>query len=182
MDSSKDDEEKARRPPDGKEHEPEQPLVVYSITGFDRAEVLYKVKVENRSDKALAEIKIKPYLSKDIFLLDREEQEIALLKPGESKSVSFRLRPRKECGNAEIQGKVTYYDMSEKEYIEVPISAVMTSVVCPIIRSSEIDGKLWRKVMGHPQNRRTNGGGPPTRRDPLQDSIQAPLGHEHAHA
>ena len=84
-------------------------LITRSIN-YENAYVIYKVKLSNNLEYPIAQIKITPYVNSELFLIDKESDLIGLLEPKNSRTVTFKLRPQKECGNVTISGNVKYYD------------------------------------------------------------------------
>jgi ssDNA-binding Zn-finger/Zn-ribbon topoisomerase 1 len=112
---------------------------------YKSAYVIYKVKVENESQSPIGEVTVTPFISNDIFIIDESQRNITLIKPREAKTVTFKLRPRGECGNVRVFGKVTYYDYMKNDYGELKVRPRTTSIVCPMIKVKEIDETTWRK-------------------------------------
>ncbi len=118
-------------------------ITVGRAINYEKANIIYKVKIENKTHNSIAEIKIKPYISKDIFIIDQDEKSIGLIKPNEAKTVTFTLRPQGECGNVDIYGKITYYDTVKNKYHDLQIQKITTSVICPMLHRIEITDEPW---------------------------------------
>jgi hypothetical protein len=67
-----------------------------------------------------------------------------MLQPGESKTVTFFIRPTGECGNCIIAGNIRYYDYSQKKHNQLDLSNKMVDIVCPVLRVTETDEATWR--------------------------------------
>ncbi len=119
-------------------------IKIKSAINYEKAKVIYKVKVENNSEEPIARIRIKPYLSDNVFILDKDEKGLDLLQPNESATITFILRPKGECGNVVISGKIVYYDYHTKEYKELKIEPKTTAIVCPMMKVVQIDENSWR--------------------------------------
>jgi len=120
---------------------------VLSAVNYAKAHVVYKLKIENNGTDPIGEVHIKPFISNDIFMIDENERSIPLIKPGEAKTATFNLRPRKECGNVEVHGRVTYYDYKKKDYVEAKAKPRTTQVICPMMRIIEVTEEEWRGVV-----------------------------------
>ncbi len=83
-------------------------IEVKSAVNYEHAKIIYKVKIENKSASSISDINIRPYIPTDIFTLDEIEKNIPLIKKGEGKTSTFKIRPKGECGNVEISGEVGY--------------------------------------------------------------------------
>jgi hypothetical protein len=94
----------------------------------------------------VSDVKIRLFVP-DTFLLKEPEKSIALLKPNESKTVTFEIRPTKECGDCEVSGRVTYYDYASRKTRDADIPAKLLSIVCPVLRPWEIEEPEWRSAI-----------------------------------
>lgn len=115
--------------------------------GYEHANIKYKVKIENNTAHALSEIRVKPFIPQDLFISDAEEKTISLIKPGETKTVTFTMRPKGECGNVEISGKATYYDTGLNKHDEVELKARQTAVICPVLKLVQLDPDDWQATI-----------------------------------
>ncbi len=121
---------------------------VKSAFGYKGATILYKVKVENTSIAPIADIKVSLFVP-NVFLLLEKEKSLALLKPGESKTVTFEIRPTGECGDCEVSGKVDYYDTGSNRTKEIDIESKMLSIVCPMLKVKEISESDWQNTVSN---------------------------------
>jgi hypothetical protein len=115
---------------------------------YHRANVIYKVKIENNTSIAISDIRVRPYISENIFKIDKDEKDITLLKPHESSTVTFVLKPKGECGNVDIFGNVSYYDQKTNDYKELKIEPKTTNIVCPLLTVKPIDENGWFEAVG----------------------------------
>ncbi len=121
-------------------------IEVKSAFNYKGATILYKLKVENPTSEPIGDIKVNLYVP-DVFLVSESTKSIAMLKPSESKTVTFEIRPTGECGDCEVSGKVVYYDYSTKKTSEIEIPAKNLSIVCPMLHSKEISEDAWRNAL-----------------------------------
>ncbi|MCZ7398313.1 MAG: zinc-ribbon domain-containing protein [Candidatus Methanoperedens sp.] len=121
---------------------------VKSAFGYKGATILYKVKFENTSPAPIADIKVSLFVP-NVFLLLEKEKSLALLKPGESKTVTFDIRPTGECGDCEVSGKVAYYDTASNRTKETDIESKMLSIVCPMLKVKEISESDWQNTVSN---------------------------------
>lgn len=121
-------------------------IEVKSAFSYKGATILYKIKVENPTSEPIGDIKVNLYVP-DVFLLSESTKSIAMLKPSESKTATFEIRPTGECGDCEVSGKVVYYDYSTKKTSEIEIPAKNLSIVCPMLHSKEISEDTWRSAL-----------------------------------
>jgi len=119
---------------------------IKSAFNYKGATIQYKVKVENPTSEPFADIKVNLYIP-DVFILSESTKSIPILKPSESKTVTFDIRPTGECGDCEVSGKVVYYDYKTKKTTEAPIPSKNVSIVCPMINSRKIDESQWRDTL-----------------------------------
>ncbi|WP_462273452.1 PEGA domain-containing protein [Methanohalophilus sp.] len=121
---------------------------IYTKSAFNYkgASITYKVKIENQTSEPIGDIKISVFVP-DVFLLSESVKAISLLKPNESKTVTFDIRPTGECGDCEVSGKITYYDYSTKKTTEKDIEPKNLSIVCPILHSKTITEDRWRNLL-----------------------------------
>ncbi len=121
---------------------------ITSAFGYKGATILYKIKVESTMSAPIADIKISLFVP-NVFLLLEKEKSLALLKPGESKTVTFEIRPSGECGDCEVSGKVTYYDTASNRTKEMDIDSKMLSIVCPMLKVKEISEVEWHNMVSN---------------------------------
>lgn len=121
---------------------------ITSAFGYKGATILYKVKVENTSPAPIADIKVSLFVP-NVFLLLEKEKSFALLKPGESKTVTFEIRPTGECGDCEVSGKVAYYDTASNRTKENDMESKMLSIVCPMLKVKEISDSDWHNTVNN---------------------------------
>jgi hypothetical protein len=119
---------------------------VKTAFGYKGATIQYKIKVENFTPEPIADIKVNLYVP-DVFLVSESTKSIAMLKPDESKTVTFEIRPTGECGDCEVSGKVIYYDYSTKKTSEMDIPAKSLSIVCPMLKGKEISESEWQNIV-----------------------------------
>ncbi len=120
------------------------PLSVKSAFQYMGASIQYKVKVENFSPEPIGDIKIELFVP-DVFFLYDTEKTISMLEPGESKTVTFDIRPTGECGECAVSGFITYYDYSQRKRKRDDIVSKMVSIICPVLRRREINEDVWRQ-------------------------------------
>ena len=121
-------------------------IEVKSAFSYKGATILYKIKVENPTSEPIGDIKVNLYVP-DVFLISESTKSIAMLKPSESKTATFEIRPTGECGDCEVSGKVVYYDYSTKKTSEIEIPAKNLSIVCPMLHSKDITEGAWRNAL-----------------------------------
>ena len=126
------------------EHEPD--IKIVSAFGYKGATIIHKIKVENPTSEPVSDIKIHLFVP-EVFLLQEPDKNIGLLKPYESKTVTFEIRPTGECGDCEVSGRVTYYDYASKKTKEEDIPIKTLSIVCPLLKPKKIDEDMWRSVV-----------------------------------
>ena len=125
----------------------DQEIMITRAINYEKAYVIYKVKVTNNLKVPIAKILVKPFISSDLFILDKTSDKIDLLKPGNSRTVTFKLRPQGECGNVEIQGDISYYDMSTDKEESISIKSIETAVICPMMKRVEVDLSEWDSIV-----------------------------------
>lgn len=113
---------------------------------YKGATIQYKIKVENQTSEPIADIKINLYVP-DVFILSESTKSITIIKPSESKTVTFDIRPTGECGDCQISGKVVYYDYKTKKTTEATIPTKNVSIICPMLKSKEISESEWRNTI-----------------------------------
>jgi hypothetical protein len=123
--------------------EPESGIQITSAFGYKGATIIHKVSVANPTEETVGDINLHLFVP-EVFLLKDTEKHIGLLKPGESKTVTFEIRPTGECGDCEVSGRATYYDYASKKTKEVDIPTKSLSIVCPILRAQKIDKSVWK--------------------------------------
>lgn len=116
-----------------------------SAINYEKAHIIYKIKVENNTDTPLAEVRVRPFAPANLFKVDREERTIGLIQPRQAQTATFKLRPRGECGNVSLQAKVTYYDTATNKYAELDAKPKETAIICPMLKYEEIDEQEWRR-------------------------------------
>jgi hypothetical protein len=119
---------------------------VKSAFAYKGAIIHYKVKLENPTSEPIADVKVKLYVP-DVFVISESTKSIPIIKPSESKTVTFDIRPTGECGDCEVSGKVVYYDYKTKETTETSIPPKNVSIVCPMLKSKEITESDWRNTL-----------------------------------
>jgi hypothetical protein len=130
------------------ETKPINTIEVKSAFSYKGATILYKIKVENPTLEPIGDIKVNLYVP-DVFLVSESTKTIVMLKPSESKTVTFEIRPTGECGDCEVSGKVVYYDYSTKKTSEIEIPAKNLSIVCPMLRVKEISESEWHNIVSN---------------------------------
>jgi hypothetical protein len=126
----------------------EPDINITSAFGYKGATIIHKIKVENPAAETVGDIKIRLFVP-EVFLLKDTEKHIGLLKPGESKTVTFEIRPTGECGDCEVSGRATYYDYASRKTKEVDIPAKSLSIVCPMLKAQKIDKPAWKDTVMH---------------------------------
>ncbi|SFM33268.1 PEGA domain-containing protein [Methanolobus profundi] len=121
-------------------------IYVKSAFAYKGAIIHYKVKLENPTSEPIADVKVNLYVP-DVFVLSESTKSIPIIKPSESKTVTFDIRPTGECGDCEVSGKVVYYDYKTKGTTETSIPAKNISIVCPMLKSKEITESGWRNTL-----------------------------------
>jgi len=114
-------------------------IEVSSAINYEHAKISYKVKIENNSSSSISDITVKPFIPEDILYIDQNEKNISLIKKGEAKTTTFTLRPKGECGNVDISGKLKYYDTKRDEYIDISINPIQTRIICPMLKVKPIE-------------------------------------------
>lgn len=131
------------------EEKPSQKEInITSTFGYKGATILYKIKVQNTIAAPIADIKVSLFVP-NVFLLLEKEKSLALLKSGESKTVTFEIRPTGECGDCEVSGRVTYYDTAANRTKEMDIDSKMLSIVCPMLKVKEISEVEWHNMVSN---------------------------------
>ncbi len=126
---------------------PQEPnITITSAFGYKGATIIHKIKVENHASETVGDIKIRLFVP-EVFLLKDQEKQIGLLKSGESKTVTFDIRPTGECGDCEVSGRATYYDYASRKTREVDIPAKSLSIVCPMLKAQKIDKQAWKDTV-----------------------------------
>ncbi len=125
---------------------PESGINITSAFGYKGAIIIHKLKVENPTSEPVSDIKIHLFVP-EVFLLKAQDKHVGLLKPNESKTVTFEIRPTGECGDCEVSGRVTYYDYASKKTMVVDIPVKTLSIVCPLLKLKKIDEDTWRSVV-----------------------------------
>ncbi len=129
----------------GKPKAPEGKIELKSAVNYEKANIIFKVKVENNTDKPIAEVRVRPFAPTNLFKADKEERTIGLIQPKQAQTATFKLRPRGECGNVTLQAKVTYYDTGTNKYAEQDAKPRETAIICPMLKYEDIDEDEWRK-------------------------------------
>jgi hypothetical protein len=120
------------------------PIGVKSAFQYTGASIQYKVKIENLSTEPIGDVKVVLFVP-DVFFLPEKEKTISMLEPGESKTVTFEIRPTGECGDCAVSGSITYYDYSQRKRRKGDIVSKMVSIICPVLRRREINEDVWRQ-------------------------------------
>ena len=115
---------------------------IASAFGYKGATILYKIKLENTISVPVADVRVSLFVP-NVFILLEKEKSLALLKAGESKTVTFEIRPTGECGDCEVSGKVSYYETGSNRTKEIDIGSKMLSIVCPMLKVKEITETEW---------------------------------------
>ncbi|VVB90385.1 PEGA domain protein [uncultured archaeon] len=121
---------------------------ITSAFGYKGATILYKVKVGNTSPSPIADIKVSLFVP-NVFLILEKDKSLSLLKPGESKTVTFEIRPTGECGDCEVSGKIAYYDTGSNRTKEIDIDSKMLSIICPMLKVKEISEVEWHNIVSN---------------------------------
>ncbi len=117
-----------------------------SAFSYKGATIVYKVKVENPTTEPIGDLQISLFVP-DVFLIEGKQKSISMLELGESKTVTFELRPTGECGDCNISGKLNYYDYSAKERCEVNIEKKSLCIICPMLHPKAISESEWRLAL-----------------------------------
>ena len=117
-----------------------------SAFSYRGATIIHKVKIENPTQEPISDIKVHLFVP-DVFLLKDKEKSIPILDSGESKTVTFDIRPSGECGDCNVSGTVNYYDYSKKKRQEIDLETKSLSIICPLLHINEISTKDWRNVV-----------------------------------
>jgi len=125
--------------------EPEGKIEIKSAVNYEKANIIFKLKVENNTSKPIAEVRVRPFAPSNLFKADKEERTIGLIQPKQAQTATFKLRPRGECGNVTLQAKVTFYDTGTNKYAELDAKPRETAIVCPMLKYEDIDEHEWRK-------------------------------------
>ena len=125
----------------------ENSINIKSTFGYKGATIQYKIKIENPTPEPMGDIKVNLYVP-DVFLVSEITKTIGMLKPNEAKTVTFEIRPTRECGDCEVSGKVVYYDYSTKKTSEIDIPVKSLSIVCPMLKVKEINESEWHNNVG----------------------------------
>jgi len=118
---------------------------IKSAFQYKGATIQYKVKIINQTPEPISDIKIQLFVP-DVFMLTQKEKSIPMLEPGESKTVTFDIRPTGECGDCAVSGRMNYYDYGTKKRQDVDIKKKIISIVCPVLKRKEIDEDGWRNA------------------------------------
>ncbi|MEA1984096.1 MAG: zinc-ribbon domain-containing protein [Euryarchaeota archaeon] len=121
-------------------------IKVKSAFYYNGAMIDYKVKVENHTTEPIGDIKIH-LLVPDVFMLRDKELSISMLEPDEGKTVTFEIRPTGECGECNVSGDISYYDYGTKKHKRWDMKSKMVSIICPVLRSKEVDEGSWRQAV-----------------------------------
>ncbi|MFQ6056769.1 MAG: PEGA domain-containing protein, partial [Methanosarcinales archaeon] len=121
-------------------------LNLKSAYEYKGAKILYKIKVENSNKEPVSDIKVHLFVP-EVFISKEKEKTIALLKPKESKTVTFEIRPTKECGECDISGRATYYDYASKKEKEIYLEPKTLSIICPMLKEKDIDAATWKNII-----------------------------------
>ncbi|AKB84938.1 hypothetical protein [Methanococcoides methylutens] len=130
-------------------------IKILSGFSYKGAAIQYKVKVENPTSNPIADIKVNLYVP-DVFILSDSTKHIAILKPSESQTVTFDIRPTGECGDCEVSGKIVYYDYKSNKTTENAIPSKNISIICPMLKSKEISESEWRNALSGLTNAEEN--------------------------
>ncbi len=121
-------------------------ISVKSAINYEHAKLLYKVKIENNSNNSISDIRVSLYIPKGLFIADKEEKMISLVRPRSSQTVTFTLRPKGECGNVDISSKIVYYDTNLEDYKDLKAAPKRTAIVCPMLKTVPVDERTWRQI------------------------------------
>lgn len=121
-------------------------IKVTSAIGYKGATILYKVKIENNTQKPIGDIRVYPHVP-DVFLLKEKEKMITFIEPTSSQTVTFDIRPTGECGECNISGRINYYDMESRKRHDIELEVKPLSIICPMLRRKEINEEAWRELV-----------------------------------
>lgn len=128
-------------------YSPDDEIMILPKVDYEKASIVYKITIRNTSGGALSEVRVKPFIPHDLFISDAEERTLSLIRPKDKKMVAFSLRPKGECGNVTISGKVTYYDTRQNKHVEKDLPPKETSIICPVLKLVQIPEDQWRPIM-----------------------------------
>jgi len=117
-----------------------------SAVGYQGPRIIYKVKIENPGPEPICDVRVVIFHPKDMFLVDAPQKEIALLKPMESNTVTFYIRPTGECGKRTISGEADFYDYGSACRKKINITPRDVEVVCPIMSPMDIPDTEWNPL------------------------------------
>jgi WD40 repeat protein len=121
---------------------------VGSSVEYNQIYLFYTVKIKNRSSFPISDITVKPYLSNDLFILDEDTKNISLIRPDDTKIAKFWVRPKREVhGEADIVGRVDYYDPATDGYKDQLLKPRIIKAVWPELTSQKIESWRWEAVM-----------------------------------
>lgn len=123
-------------------------ITIKSAFTYKGATIVYKVKIENPTNEPIADINVSLFVP-DVFLLSETTKVVSILKPNEGKTVTFEIRPRGECGECEVSGKIVFYDYSTRKMREMDIPSKNLSIVCPMLRLKQIAENDWRSTLNN---------------------------------
>ena len=139
---------KSTTPVDTIRSKEESKINTSSAFSYKGATIIYKIKIKNPTSDPIGDIKIHLFVP-DVFLLENKEKSIPMLEPGESKTVTFEIRPTGECGDCNVSGRVNYYDYNTKKRQEIDLETKSLSIVCPLLKVKEINKTEWRNITSH---------------------------------
>lgn len=117
---------------------------IASAIGLDETGLFYKVRIENKTSFPISDITVKPFLSKEIFILDRDENKLALIRSNDSKVIKFRLRPKpQKQGEAEVLGRINYYEPEMDGYEERLLKARSIKTTIPELTGRNLEENEW---------------------------------------
>ncbi len=117
-----------------------------SAFSYKGATIIHKIKIENPTPEPISDIKVHLFVP-EVFLLEGNKKSIPILEPGESKTVTFDIRPSGECGDCNVSGRVNYYDYGKKKRQEIDLETKCLSIICPLLHINEISTKDWRNTV-----------------------------------
>ncbi|MBP2030942.1 hypothetical protein J2755_001890 [Methanohalophilus levihalophilus] len=121
-------------------------IITKSAFSYKGATIVYKVRVENPTTEPIGDLQVSLFVP-NVFLIEDKQKSISMLEPGESKTVTFEIRPTGECGDCNVSGKLNYYDYLAKERCEINIEKKSICIICPMLHPEPISENEWRSTL-----------------------------------
>lgn len=116
---------------------------------YQNTQILYLINLWNKANYPISDITVQADIPADIFKVDKIEESIPMISPGQTKQAQFIILPTGECGDRELKARFRYYDYNQKKHEEFTIGPVNVSLVCPILKPSEITPRQWKHTTSH---------------------------------